>query len=212
MKLKYFPLLALVLIEISALFISCSVEKRKYTSGYHIDWNNKKASLKQSQDDLLQTEEIKKKSLPDFIQPISNITSHSVSNDCASSSKEKKKIILPGSDISKILERSVTRNNIEKQNKIVISDNPIKEHPVRLNRWSLFGFIIGVLGVPLVLLLVGTLFGITGIIFSAIGLRQCNKHGDEFRGRGLAIAGLILGIIALFFGTIILYLLFSGLA
>lgn len=49
------------------------------------------------------------------------------------------------------------------------------------NTWAIVGFVCSLLIAPL------------GIIFSAIALGQINKSGE--RGRGLAIAGLIIGVI-----------------
>ena len=41
------------------------------------------------------------------------------------------------------------------------------------------------------------IFGLLAIIFSGIALGAISKNSDRFAGRGLAIAGLVLGIIAL---------------
>ena len=45
-------------------------------------------------------------------------------------------------------------------------------------------------------------FVILGIIFSAVGLSQCSQR--ELRGKGLAIAGLVISIVSLFFRILVL--------
>jgi hypothetical protein len=43
--------------------------------------------------------------------------------------------------------------------------------------------------------LAGTLFGISGIVFGAISLGKIKKNPDKYKGKGLATAGLVTGII-----------------
>lgn len=58
------------------------------------------------------------------------------------------------------------------------------------NGMAVAGFVCGVVG----LFLFGIVLGPLAIIFSAIGLSKSNKEGRPLRG--LAIAGLVLGIVA----------------
>jgi hypothetical protein len=211
-QLKYFFLPALALIVITVLFSSCSLEKRQYTSGYYIDWNSKKTSSKQIENNVFQTEKIAKQSISKAIAPIYNIASESISTCNASIDSDKKQIISTKRKITETGQRKIYRDNPLKVGEIKISDNPKQDQPARLNIWSLLGFILSVLGVPLVLFIgVGAIPGIVGIVFSIIGLIQCKKHSDEFRGRDLAIAGLTLGIVAFVFGIIFwVFLFFVG--
>jgi len=55
------------------------------------------------------------------------------------------------------------------------------EYPARTNRMAIWGFVLAFLFAPL------------GIIFSAIGLSQARRRGE--RGRGLAIAGVIVSLV-----------------
>ena len=52
------------------------------------------------------------------------------------------------------------------------------------------------------------LFGLLGLIFSIIGLSQIEKNGQE--GKGLAIAGIVVSIVRLFF--ILFYILVAIMA
>jgi hypothetical protein len=59
------------------------------------------------------------------------------------------------------------------------------------------GFAIASLACAIVLGIVPFLGGILGVVFGIIGLRQCARQGE--RGRGLAIAGIVIGGIAIAF-------------
>ncbi len=78
------------------------------------------------------------------------------------------------------------------------------------NGMATAGLLFGVLAN--VCCITGFLFGALGVIFSAIALSQAGAHPQQ-RGRGLAIAGLILSIVALVSHTVIpsLFGLWSGL-
>ena len=65
---------------------------------------------------------------------------------------------------------------------------------------AIAGFVTGVLS----LLLFGFILGILGIIFSAVGLKRIRQEPEKRKGRGLAIAGLVCGIIGFIGWTIIL--------
>ncbi|MFA5781374.1 MAG: DUF4190 domain-containing protein, partial [Bacteroidales bacterium] len=65
------------------------------------------------------------------------------------------------------------------------SDDP------KTNGSALTGFILSLVG----LFLFGFILGVLAIIFSAIGLGKIKKDSSKWKGKGLAIAGLIIGII-----------------
>jgi Domain of unknown function (DUF4190) len=44
--------------------------------------------------------------------------------------------------------------------------------------------------------------GVLGITFGIIGLRHCSRNGE--RGRGMAIAGIVIGAIAIVFWALVL--------
>ncbi len=67
---------------------------------------------------------------------------------------------------------------------------------------AIAGFISGIVG----LLVFGIPLGAIAIIFGALSLSKINKYPDKFRGRGLATASLVLGIIDVV-GVILLLLI-----
>jgi hypothetical protein len=64
----------------------------------------------------------------------------------------------------------------------------------RFSRYAIWGFIISCVG-----LLVFAFIGVMGVVLSARGLRETS--GTGLRGRGLAIAGMIMGLLEFAFYT-----------
>lgn len=52
------------------------------------------------------------------------------------------------------------------------------------------------------------LLAIPGLILGILGLKQCNEKPDQFTGKGLAIAGIILSILAIFISFLLAAILF----
>ena len=71
---------------------------------------------------------------------------------------------------------------------------PTPPTKTRFSRYAIWGFIISCVG-----LLVFAFIGVMGFVLSARGLRETQGRG--FRGRGLAIAGMILGLLEFAFYT-----------
>jgi hypothetical protein len=67
----------------------------------------------------------------------------------------------------------------------------------KTNSWCAWGFGLGLASLPLLLLCgTGVFVAIAGAVVSIVGLVQLGHHRDQ-QGRGLAVAGLILSILAL---------------
>ena len=79
------------------------------------------------------------------------------------------------------------------------------EGPKKTEGFGVWGFILGILGI----FVGGIPLGITAIIFGAISLTKINKHPEKYkRKKGLPIAAIIIGVIALLGGIIVLMLTF----
>ena len=79
-----------------------------------------------------------------------------------------------------------------------------------MNIFAILGVSIGLVAAPISLVpFLGLFFGPIAVILSAIGLRQVKKSEGKERGRGLSIAGLLLGIVAVILGLLWLWFALS---
>jgi len=74
----------------------------------------------------------------------------------------------------------------------------------RTNPTAIAALVCGIVQFPLGLVLLNILLAIPAIICGAIGLRQTSQRGEG--GRGMAIAGLVLGILGIVYFGIVLVL------
>jgi Domain of unknown function (DUF4190) len=76
---------------------------------------------------------------------------------------------------------------------------------------SLAGMICGIMGLVLGFNLIGLAAGVVGIILSIIGMNKIKREPKKYKGRGMALAGLVCGIAACAFfllvytGVFVLY-------
>jgi len=70
--------------------------------------------------------------------------------------------------------------------------------------------VLGIAAVPLVCCLGGVLLGLPAVIVGYIAMRNADNEPAKYAGRGMAIAGMVLGIIT-FLGSL-LFLIFSSLS
>ena len=64
------------------------------------------------------------------------------------------------------------------------------------------GMVLGILSLPFVCCCCGFPFNLLGLIFSIIALGQINSNPERYGGKGMAIAGLVLCILSIFFAII----------
>ncbi len=67
----------------------------------------------------------------------------------------------------------------------------------RTNSMAIAGLICGILSLPGAFCCCGQPFSILGVIFSLVGLSQINQKQGLEQGRGIAIAGLVLSLVAI---------------
>ncbi|WP_379134288.1 DUF4190 domain-containing protein [Paenibacillus sp. sgz500958] len=75
--------------------------------------------------------------------------------------------------------------------------------PAHTNGKSVAALVLGILAI--VIPYIGLLFGIIAIIFSTLSLKEIRIRQEQ--GRGLAIAGLVCGIIGTIFSVILIIIL-----
>lgn len=207
-KIRPYLIYTLVLLVLA----SCSIEKRQHLSGYNVDWKSKK-SKKVELAEVQKTDEAKtKKTLKSTTSEIEDQSLSASTNDDFTVidpkiSPQKPKSIefsLPIKKDSKIfrkIKKSVERR-IDKLEATL--DDPELEESKKVMAFGITGFVLGILGPMLVLFgplsffPLGILLAPTAIIFSAIALKK-HKTNSSQKGCGLALAGLIIGIVGVVF-------------
>ena len=71
------------------------------------------------------------------------------------------------------------------------------------------GYATASLIISLVGILIGIIAGIIAIILGSIGIAQINKHPHKYKGKGMAITGICIGIAMSIIHTILIFVLLS---
>lgn len=211
----------IILIIFSSVFQSCSIEKRLYLSGYHVEWkksfyNNEPLQIKAGSSEQNLVEE-QQKLVADTFPNIENIFQEmsiykipdnnlTASLDNKSISIQYHKTTLHRLDLNKITtcESNVQEKKSEVSNQGLFGRG-ISSHDMMVKRphWaSKLGFFLGIASlfswlfyIPLCIFAIG--FSILGMIKSS------RLKAMKYNGLGLAFIGLILGIF-----TTLIYILF----
>jgi hypothetical protein len=215
MKIK---LITLFVIS-AGISCSCTMEKRLYSSGYHIEWISKNNGRK--------AESSKNKEL------------NEVDSDARKSLLEREQYAVLEIDVSDNSELETTTNNPDLNSNFLSdygSQSPVnsfqkpysefKENAVqvqmhlhskrkvamerhtnttspRVEGLGLAGFIIGLVGwfVPIF----GFVMCLLAIIFGAVSIGKINRNPERFKGMGFAITSLVLGVVGV--GIVLLFVL-----
>lgn len=195
--------IALSLAATLVLLSSCSMEKRVYMPGYHVEWKGAKSAAATStsteSETAIQSETVAEQEAAFQVaaEAPENSTAFSadfgafgdeVWADAGSESRESYPVTVER-DMEAEAEEPLATWASEWQEGTGAILAEVQD--VRVNGMAVAGFVMGLVG----LLIFGLLFGILAIIFSAIGLGKINKDPKRWRGKGLAVAGLVLGII-----------------
>jgi hypothetical protein len=197
-KIKLFLIYTLVVFVLA----SCSIEKREHLSGYNVEWkkqNHKKADKVETE---FITEEVKETDGSNVLQNENELASATIDDRIQYIEPSKlatnnpEEIILETSkEDSKTINTRVLRkkSNYKKEH---LSDDPEPTEDKITLGFGITGMVLGILGV---------FFGFTGplaIVFSAISLKKY-KSTSKY-SNGMAIIGLVLGVIFTIFLSIII--------
>jgi len=130
----------------------------------------------------------------------SSTTGYAISGPTGSTGYVENSLTAETQEFSKKDQR-LMRRNLKKANRARLrssdqqwSSTTASSDAFAVNGFAIAGFVCGLVGVVST---GGLILGILGVVFSAIGLARIKKgRGGNF-GRGLAIAGLVLGIVAI---------------
>jgi len=211
MKMKNLKHLSVIGLALMLVFSSCTMEKRMYMSGYHIEWKKgKHNSDKQelvSNDNEKKTEQNKIATVEQSDNETNTIdNTTTIKDETITASADDKQIILPQKKkinlYSSHKAKAVNKEEQVKQTfKSILKKEPKStlsngEEQLKINGMALAGFICSIVGLLLVLITGWPfLLGALGVIFSAIGLKQISN--GKGKGKGLAITGLIAGSLAI---------------
>ena len=203
--------IALSLAATLVLLSSCSMEKRVYMPGYHVEWKgaksaaaNESAAATESaaaiQSEVAPQSEAVAEQEADFqvaAEALENPAAVSadfaaygdeVWADAGAEAPESHPVTVASEMEAEAEEPAATwASEWQEGTGAILAE----VQDVRVNGMAVAGFVMGLVG----LLIFGLLFGILAIIFSAIGLGKINKDPKRWRGKGLAVAGLVLGIL-----------------
>jgi hypothetical protein len=196
-----------------AALSSCTITKRHYAPGYHVDWKSRN-SVKVNQDLV---EETKQK---ETIEPFVQLATEQVLSEVSSSSNARTNFELMNSDVVELNEDQLAAVNTlpapslqikeepksfsQNEGKVEVKAQNYFPEPAPeedINKMALIGFICSA-AAPLLFLT-----AIPGLIISIIGYKQVSQGIGS--GKGLAIAGIVLGALYTFVTLIyVAYLIF----
>jgi|GEM_PF-2138447 len=203
-KIKFYfsTLLLLVL-----CFSSCTTEKKFYSSGYHVDWNNSNRILVKKElinDSSRDHTELNK--LASFEQ--SEIESYFVNNSTTKfdqnviASVDNESVILAKKELINLAtiqqreenKQEVTINSSIKSDIKTITKNPDEEP--KTNTLALISFISAILSL---VVYVGI---IPSLLLGAIALRQFKRNPEKYKNKWMAKVGVLVGYIGCSLGIL----------
>lgn len=218
-----FSKLLFSIFAISLILSSCTVEKRHYQSGFHVDWHrsakkpsNKEEPLSAQQTTLHVSPE---ENAVEAKHPEPAETSAIFDNISTSTHDEVLALKKPEKTAQAKVSEKVSHQHTEihqssswKQllKKEILKKKKKKSKNKGWNKMALLSFGAGVLSITL--LIVGTILLIilvdivSAISNGSIALRQLKKH-SKMKGKGFAVAGICLGIVSLALVALILFAL-----
>jgi len=181
---------------------SCSITKRHYAPGYHVEWKGKRTHLEIPQAPLAERVEItesskEKKTIEVAVSETYSKSAGSnfsiPSEDFQVNGVESIQENVREESLPKVLDESKAFESYEEASSQEIVEAPMYALPDEgnINTLALIGFILSMSS----FLLVFT--ALPGLVVSIIGLKQINEGNGG--GKGLAIAGIVIGALYVFF-------------
>ena len=194
----------------SFLFFSCTITKRHYRSGYHIEWKKRKQAATPSSDES-STDSIKSKSI--ITESSSSIEQVSTNQTPETIAVENKELPSTQQQIKTTEDKpiAISDEQNEPNQQIVIDDEEVENstpkprmHPLTWAIWAMWiGAIICMFCVTFYAeALIGIVIGFTfAMIFSFIILAAFKKHPEKYRLKNLSYGFMVPSFI---FGSIVL--------
>lgn len=211
---------ALLMLLVTTILSSCSnsisVQKRHYTKGYHVELfkkkkdNSDKPDGKETATAVVDQTTSTEKALVALTEPTKE-QSIEVNTEKQDVNTVKQEVIVTKEISSErelkpnvqSKEEKLIARNIERVKKMISKSSPPvaeKKADTKYHWASITSFVFGVLGIlsPIV-------FGLIALTLGLVSLSAIKHNEDRYKGRGYAIAGLVLGAFWIF----IVFLLFA---
>lgn len=181
---------------------SCVLEKRIYRSGLHIEALNKSKKNKNTKDEFglsaksnneshiknWENSQIKTEEL-DLSELTENLTAST--DDNLNIIKQIETKVESENSLKKPIENEINFKEIITSLKKLPKKNTSQYKDQQTNGMAVAGFTMSLVG----LFIFGFILGVLAVIFSSIGLSRTINDPEAWGGKGLATAGLIIGII-----------------
>lgn len=205
----------------AASLASCTMQKRYHNSGWNVEMslfkkeqkstsaiNNEHGVSKQKVQNLNEINKSSIRSITD-VNKVDHILTDKASKDnqvekvstnydllenkknglFGNESRIDQNLSISEKSVAYTLKGSQTINN----NKSGKKSNADAKEGASTHWASIVGMITGILGI----FVFGIILGACGIIFSAIALSAIKKNPEKYKGKGMAVAGLVTGIVAI---------------
>lgn len=214
-----------IIILVLIFLTSCGIEKRIYRPGYHLysKHNIHIDKINSSSKKPIKSFGIKDKIIIDsaYVTDTENENNIVTENTLITSSQNNKDLFLGKHEMLKNSNIKIKVVFQEKTKENVITASEKNKNMLETNNWAILAFIFSLLGILSVLsaaiisssfIILLPLFTISGIIFGLKGLKEIKKDSTKWKGKGLSIAGIVIGIIilALLLLVLVLYVLAFG--
>ena len=195
---------------------SCSIQKRQHMPGYHIEWNtNESHSEVQREKKPEQALDIAEHDVAIEAEAVAQPLQQEV--QASNTDAQEASLRNLEEEAAPVKGNNAANNDSEKRTKQRLTFPSIIHSPVKMlfgginpedrprtDGLSIAAMVCGILcfASPYI----GIVLAILAIIFGGIGIRRTNSN-PELKGRGMAIAGLVLGIVGLLFVLLVVALL-----
>lgn len=182
-------------LAIVLILSSCSVDKRVHMSGYNIKWKNNKNIAVAKQTPVKTSKTI-------VVEETEIVVSASTENTPLIINKTPQIDFFATPKTKEVVVVAPTKKTVRAKIKEAIKKS-IAEGEGKKQGFAIAGFVCSITAI----LFAGFILGTLGLIFSAVALHRIKNNPEKYKGKKFAIAGLIIGIVAVGLTLIFLALL-----
>jgi hypothetical protein len=188
-------------------FNSCTLKKRLYQPGYHVEWhkiNNETDPHSKNKSLTLTEEHGKEKNINENQETIVNESYQTMiisdfeqvyaSNDEKVSNVEIANSNKQNGTRSDLIKKVTPENNESIMNEKTINSSNLTKEERKIHWAAIVGFFLSLFVLCLfsISVFAAILFALAGLMFSGFGLEKILAYPENYRGKWLAIAGVII--------------------